>query len=384
MDLHVCQIAVPAADDIELSWVARQSDELNRASAVEAAGNEDFFEPVTRFFSDYRHQEDHWRVNLAVATGIDVASRPTGSEGLPLLSYDARDAGPEGRLLAVGFVGGSTRENLGSAEVWACVDAAHRRHGIATALSQAVERIARAHGRTTLTAWSNHRTPAAGEETLRPPSGAGAVPVTDAAAAFLAATGYALQQCEQHSVMELAGSEPTLDRLWSEALPHADGYRIDAFTGRVPDEAAPSLAALFSHFTEQVPTGGLDVEPEVWDVERLRRGEARREARGDVSFTAVAVHEATGTVVAESDVLAPLARPVASFQQVTVVDAHHRGHRLGLLVKIANARQILASEHDVARIHTWNADENDHMLSINRALGYEQKITEGAWQKKLG
>lgn len=38
---------------------------------------------------------------------------------------------------------------------------------------------------------------------------------------------------------------------------------------------------------------------------------------------------------------------------------------------------------DARRLHTWNASENDHMLSINVALGFEVRTVVAAWQKKL-
>ena len=50
--------------------------------------------------------------------------------------------------------------------------------------------------------------------------------------------------------------------------------------------------------------------------------------------------------------------------------SHHRGHRLGMLVKILNIRRLLTEYPNVERIVTFNAAENDHMLAINVALGF--------------
>ena len=71
------------------------------------------------------------------------------------------------------------------------------------------------------------------------------------------------------------------------------------------------------------------------------------------------------------------------FQNVTVVDNRHRGHRLGWLVKVANMRAMQADDPGRRRIHTWNAGENQWMLAINDAMGYQPRLVEGAWQKKL-
>ena len=36
---------------------------------------------------------------------------------------------------------------------------------------------------------------------------------------------------------------------------------------------------------------------------------------------------------------------------------------------------------DVTRIRTWNADDNLHMLAVNRQLGYEPDAWLREWQK---
>ena len=58
-------------------------------------------------------------------------------------------------------------------------------------------------------------------------------------------------------------------------------------------------------------------------------------------------------------------------------------HRLGLWMKAANLQQLLDANPDAARVHTWNADENAHMLAINEVLGFERLGLEGGWQKRL-
>lgn len=57
----------------------------------------------------------------------------------------------------------------------------------------------------------------------------------------------------------------------------------------------------------------------------------------------------------------------------------HRGHRLGLAVKVANLRQLGPSHSCVT---TWNAAANRPMIAINEALGF-QVIEQGAGYQKL-
>jgi RimJ/RimL family protein N-acetyltransferase len=54
-----------------------------------------------------------------------------------------------------------------------------------------------------------------------------------------------------------------------------------------------------------------------------------------------------------------------------MVTRPHRGHRLGLLVKVAMMDRLAAAEPQVEKIVTWNAAANEHMIGINEALGYE-------------
>jgi hypothetical protein len=48
----------------------------------------------------------------------------------------------------------------------------------------------------------------------------------------------------------------------------------------------------------------------------------------------------------------------------------HRGHRLGLLVKLAMMELLATTEPQLERISTWNAQVNEHMIAINEAIGY--------------
>ncbi len=61
----------------------------------------------------------------------------------------------------------------------------------------------------------------------------------------------------------------------------------------------------------------------------------------------------------------------------------HRGHRLGMLVKIAAADLLLEHAPEREAIVTWNAEENRPMLDVNEAMGFRAIGYEGAWQKRV-
>ncbi len=59
----------------------------------------------------------------------------------------------------------------------------------------------------------------------------------------------------------------------------------------------------------------------------------------------------------------------------------YRGHRLGLLLKLANLVQLQGLASGYPAIVTCNAEENRHMLDVNDALGFRPIGYEGAWKK---
>ncbi|WP_461164784.1 hypothetical protein [Arthrobacter sp. R4-81] len=70
-------------------------------------------------------------------------------------------------------------------------------------------------------------------------------------------------------------------------------------------------------------------------------------------------------------------------QEDTLVASDRRGHRLGMLVKIANIRRAQEAWPAARSVLTWNASENRHMLAINTSLGFKPSGFEGEWQKRL-
>ena len=72
-----------------------------------------------------------------------------------------------------------------------------------------------------------------------------------------------------------------------------------------------------------------------------------------------------------------------AYQFDTLVVGVHRGHGLGMLVKLANLVELAEVAPERAVVYTWNADENDHMLAINIALGFRRRGLEAAWQREL-
>ena len=85
-----------------------------------------------------------------------------------------------------------------------------------------------------------------------------------------------------------------------------------------------------------------------------------------------------------SDVRINEADPAHGQIGITLVDPAHRGHRLGLALKIATHDLALATLPGVRRaVDTCNAEVNEHMNAVNEALGYRSIETLLELQKKL-
>ena len=68
---------------------------------------------------------------------------------------------------------------------------------------------------------------------------------------------------------------------------------------------------------------------------------------------------------------------------ITIVDRAHRGHRLGLALKLATHDLAVATQPSLASVDTSNAVVNTHMNAVNEALGYRTIETLLELQKKL-
>ncbi len=131
------------------------------------------------------------------------------------------------------------------------------------------------------------------------------------------------------------------------------------------------------------PHGDDDHEEEVWDAERVRENDALHLARGARFLVAVAQHVASGRLVACTELLLAHDAPEQAWQMLTVVHPEHRGHRLGLAIKVANLDALARQAPAVRRVVTGNASVNAPMIAVNEMMGFEVAGEGMFWQKRL-
>lgn len=173
-----------------------------------------------------------------------------------------------------------------------------------------------------------------------------------------------------------------LDRLAAEAGVHHADYEIVPIGYPTPSELLAPIAVLTAAIND-APTDDLDVEDEVFTPERVLALERSLSADGSRMHRLVARHRGSGELAGQTIVLVKAGQPWFAYQLDTSVVRAHRGHRLGLALKVAMLRVLAEAEPQLRTLETWNAASNDHMIGVNEALGYRVVAHVIEWQKHL-
>jgi GNAT superfamily N-acetyltransferase len=289
----------------------------------------------------------------------------------------------DGRVIGAGTLTVATQEGTVTGDHDILVRPEWRGRGIEEALLAAVEDEARGRGLTTLQTWTLHRPTMQGER-LVPSTGWGSVPAGDLPARFCARAGFTLEQVERNSGFDLHGSFDAVEGLLADARRAAgSAYRLLDWTGPTPEEHLEGFAYTISRMSTDAPQGGLDIEEQNWDADRVRRRDARLRAQGMTVSVAAVQHVASGAIAAYNELAIGEDHTATTQQYGTLVISEHRGHRLGALVKCANLLRWRELMPGSPRVSTFNAEENRHMLSINEAIGFVPISYAGAWKKVL-
>ena len=120
----------------------------------------------------------------------------------------------------------------------------------------------------------------------------------------------------------------------------------------------------------------------MWDEERVRRMEEQGEQIWRRVFATAAL-AADGSMAGLTEVVLNDHAPTRGFQSGTLVLPEHRGHALGLAMKVANQRALRAAYPQCRILMTGNADVNAAMNAVNERLGYREVERCVELQKEL-
>jgi GNAT superfamily N-acetyltransferase len=261
-----------------------------------------------------------------------------------------------------------TLDNVEAAHITLEVHPDHRRRGVGRELLSIASAQLRAAGRTNVIAFVAERLDVA----------------TTPGVAFAEAVGAKRALDEICRSLELADvTDAQLAAAEDDAATHAAGYELVSWVGACPDVLIEDFARLTGRMTTDAPKGDLDLEPETWDPERVRESEERNVRLRRRWVTTAARHQASGDLVAYTDMGWSEHIAGTAFQWMTIVDPQHRGRHLGLLIKAANLRLLRRELPSAERVITWNAESNEHMIAINERLGFQPQLRFSQWQLRL-
>jgi GNAT superfamily N-acetyltransferase len=169
-----------------------------------------------------------------------------------------------------------------------------------------------------------------------------------------------------------------LPALRTAALPYASGYSLRSWDGPAPADLVDGLCAVYTALGDAPHDEAF--EPATFNADRLRDEEERIVARGYRWYSVAAVERASGEVAAVTQVNVHPVQPEWGWQAITAVTRHHRGHRLGMLVKVAMLELLTEREPALRHVVTYNAEQNRHMVAVNEQLGYQVIDHFQAWE----
>lgn len=188
--------------------------------------------------------------------------------------------------------------------------------------------------------------------------------------AFLEKQGFARGSQAINRRQPLA--EVSLDdvrKQYDEAAEAASAYELVRVLGATPTNLMPAVAEMSAAIND-APLDDLDIDDEVFPPERITTYEQAQLANGMRFYRLLARHRETGVLAGHTVVAVEAARDTIGHQHDTTVVRSHRGHRLGLLLKTAMILWLAEAEPQFETVDTWNAESNDHMISVNEVLGY--------------
>ncbi|MEV7007847.1 GNAT family N-acetyltransferase [Streptosporangium sp. NPDC051022] len=257
-----------------------------------------------------------------------------------------------------------TRDNVhGCSLRFFVVHPGHRRRGTGSALLAHAGRRAREHGRRTIRITG---------------------PAEVAVSAFAEAAGAKLGMVDTRAALDLhAADRPALAGARAEAVRRARDYRLERWTGPTPPELVPDMVRLMEGMND-APQDGLEIEGVRWDADRYVASEEAIRDAGLLAYTTIARHVETGEPAGYTQIHVDAEEPRGwSHQGDTTVLAAHRGHRLGLLMKIENTSWFQERDPSIRYVVTRNADSNTHMVAINELMGFRPLDRWHHWQLRL-
>lgn len=259
----------------------------------------------------------------------------------------------------------SLQDNLDTVNVGVAVHPAYRGHGVATALlDEALLPAIHASGRHLVEAYAEI------------PAGADPDDQQQPALRLAQRLGITRKNVAVCRTLALPLDDGLLTALQAQVDEKIGDYRIELWDEGVPEEHLVAYGALLHQLDLDEPDEDVEYEAPEHTPERIRIAEQRVREAGMQAILAVAVAP-DGSFVGNSEVLVHTdPASTLAWQENTLVMPEHRGHRLGLGLKLATHRLIRERAPQVRAVTTFNSHVNPWMIGINEQLGYQVAFQE--------
>lgn len=319
---------------------------VERVDVADEAAFAEFYDVYAR--SNPRPFDGAW---LPMEKRINLTDDEYGTR-IALLARDGDGSG-----VGAGWIVMPLLDNTQMGFVEACVLPEHRRRGHGSVVLEALIDIARANGRSTAFAEPVWQVDADG----------------DAGRWFAQARGFELDFMDAVRELPLPADLPP--------LVVDPAYTLETWRGPCPEEWLDQYADLRRILTEEAPSGDAGLENEHWDAARVRKDEADLIRVGRQMQVVVA--RATSGELAGHTQLAFPSDGLEVYQWDTLVRPEHRGHGLGLALKIRAMQASADLLEGRRRVTTYNAASNTYMIAVNECLGFRQTAWAGEFVRPL-
>lgn len=180
-----------------------------------------------------------------------------------------------------------------------------------------------------------------------------------------------------HGVRRLVLADPVLAAVRTAAERASAGYDLVRHVGPTPEADLAEMVVL----REAINDAPDAHEFEAYPPERIAAYEQSLVQRRQTQYTVVARHRATGEPAGITMVCVHELRPEVAAQEDTSVLPAHRGHRLGLRLKVDMTDWLRAERPDVSAVDTWNDTTNEPMLAVNQQLGTRIVAENSAYRR---
>lgn len=264
----------------------------------------------------------------------------------------------DGEPIGVGSVAVPLKDNLHLAYINVHVVPARRREGHGRAIVEEIAEIARDHGRQSILGEARWGVDEEGS----------------ANSAFAESLGFTLGLVDAHRVLLLPASLPD--------APARDGYVLRTWRGPCPEQWIDQYANLLALITQEAPRGDLELENEFFDAARIRSDEDALLRQGRIMQVSVALGP-DGVVAGHTQLVFPSAEQPDVFQYDTLVLGEHRGHGLGMSLKVHTMNAAADLLEGRKFVHTYNAASNKPMIDVNEQLGFRLVANCGEYVREL-